>query len=342
MPPRPDLSRWTPVAVNLNGAEPSVDWCDMSGERFTDPFFDQSVARLMKSDEGRSIVRTPLSVLHELDQAPSLNPCGFIFHVGRCGSTLVSRLLGLVPGVIAVREPRPVNNLLEADPERLDEVARVRTLQSLIRALGRVRFGDESHFVLKLSSWNIRKAALFREAFPDVPMVWVQRRPLEVLASMFADPPGWLALRNHPAKAAQFFGLDPAAVMRMDGFEFAAQLLASMFDAAADAELGIIDYDDLPRAVSDVVAPLFGITFSSADRTLMEEQARYHAKSADAVPFSDDSERKRRVPERAAAVSSTLLDPRYGVLNDRRLAQRQAQASNEPAGKAPDVAACDL
>jgi hypothetical protein len=324
MPQSPDLARWTPVAVNLDGAEPSVDWCDMSGERFTDPFFDQSVARFMSSGKGRSIVRTPLSALHDLDQARSLDPCGFIFHVGRCGSTLVSRLLGLVPGVIAVREPRPINNLLEADLERLDEAEQVRLLRSLIRALGRVRFGDERHFVLKLSSWNIRKAALFREAFPKVPMVWLQRRPLEVLASMFVDPPGWLALRNQPAKAAQFFGLDPAAVIRMDGFEFAAQLLASMFDAATEFDLEIVDYDDLPRAVTDVVAPLFGITFSAADRLLMEEQARYHAKSANAVPFSDDSERKRSAPERAVAVSSALLDPRYGLLNDRRLAQRQA------------------
>jgi hypothetical protein len=269
------------------------------------------------------VVRTPLAVLHELNQAPSLEPCGFIFHIGRCGSTLVSRLLGLAPGVVAVREALPVNNLLEADPGRIDEAEQVRALRSLIRALGRVRFGDERHFVLKLSSWNIRKADLLHAAFPGTPLLWLQRRPLEVLASMFTEPPGWLALRNHPAKAAQFFGLELEAVKRMDGFEFAAHLLAAMFDAAAAADPAVIDYNDLPDAVAEVVAPLFGIALSADDRAAMAEQARYHAKSAAAVPFTDDSERKRRVPGRAAAVCAALLDQRYELLNDRRRVERR-------------------
>jgi len=318
----PDLARWTPVALNLSGPEPSIDWCDMSGERFSDPFFDQTVARLTKGAEGRSIVRSPLGALIELDGEPSLDPCGLIFHMGRCGSTLVTRLLGLVPGVLAVREPRPINNLLDVDPALVDQSMQVQVLRALIRALGRVRFGDERRFVLKLSSWNIRKASLFRLAFPGVPMVWVQRRPVEVLASMFKEPPGWLALSNHPAKAAQLFGLDPTAIARKDGFEFAAQLLASMLDAAADTDACVIDYDDLPGAVPDIVAPLFGIDCNAADRAAMEIQARYHAKSAGAVPFADDSERKQAVPERARAVASSLLDGRYALLNDRRLAQR--------------------
>ena len=36
----------------------------------------------------------------------------------------------------------------------------------LVRALGRKRFGDERHYVLKLSSWNVHALALFRRAFP--------------------------------------------------------------------------------------------------------------------------------------------------------------------------------
>ena len=191
-----------------------------------------------------------------------------------------------------------------------------------MRALGRVRFGDERHLVLKLSSWNIRKAALFRRAFPEVPMVWVQRRPVEVMASMLKDPPAWLALRNHPAQAAQFFGVAPAVVTGVDGFEFAARLLASMFDAAAESDACIIDYDDLPGAVADIVAPLFGIDINASDRAMLEEQARYHSKTAGAVPFTDDSERKRAVPERVKDVSSSLLDERYSLLSTRRAEQR--------------------
>jgi hypothetical protein len=322
MPSIPELAHWTPVALNLNDPEPGIDWCDMRGERFTDPFFDHTVARLVNNGAGRPVVRTPLDALLELDAAPSLEPSGFVFHMGRCGSTLVGRLLGMLPGVVAVLEPRPINNLLEAYPTRLNEEAQIQILQLLVRALGRVRFGDERRLVLKLSSWNIRKAALFRRAFPEVPMVWVQRRPVEVMASMLKDPPAWLALRNHPAQAAHFFGVDPAVVTRVDGFEFAARLLASMLDAAAESDVCIIDYDDLPGAVADIVAPLFGIDINARDRAMLEEQARYHSKTAGAVPFTDDSERKRAVPDRVKDVSSSLLDERYSLLNTRRVEQR--------------------
>ena len=322
MPSITELVHWTPVALNLNDPEPSIAWCDLRGERFTDPFFDHTVARLVNNGAGRPIVRTPLDALLELDAAPSLEPSGLVFHMGRCGSTLVGRLLGMLPGVVAALEPRPINNLLEADPARLNEAAQIQILQLLVRALGRVRFGDEQRLVLKLSSWNIRKAALFRRAFPHVPMVWVQRRPVEVMASMLKDPPAWLALRNHPAQAAQFFGLDPATVTGVDGFEFAARLLASMLDAAAESDARVIDYDDLPGAVADIVAPLFGIEINASDRAMMEEQARYHSKAAGAVLFTDDSEHKRAVPERVKIVSSSLLDERYTLLDKHRLSQR--------------------
>ncbi|MEI9982427.1 MAG: hypothetical protein WDN69_03955 [Aliidongia sp.] len=52
-------------------------------------------------------------------------------------------------------------------------------LRLLIRALGRIRAGDEARYVVKLSSWNVRLLALFRQAFPDVPWIWVHRAPAE-------------------------------------------------------------------------------------------------------------------------------------------------------------------
>ncbi len=319
MSARPDLSRWTPVAIDVNGAQPSIDWCDMRGERFGDPFFGQTVARLTDGAGARPVVRTPLSALAEFDGEPSLDPSGLVFHIGRCGSTLVARLLGLVSGVLAVREPQPINSLLEAEASHLDEAQRVETLRLLVRALGRVRFGDERRFILKLSSWNVCSARLFLRAFPGVPVAWIQRRPVEVMASMMKAPPGWLALRNRPLAAARMFGVEPGELTGVDGFEFAARLLAAMFDGAEQLDACVVDYLDLPGAVPDVIAPHFGISLDESDRAAMADLARYHAKAMEPVPFSDDSAQKRAVPERALAVSSALLEGRYGRLDDRRV-----------------------
>ncbi|HSS25481.1 MAG TPA: hypothetical protein VLL82_14015 [Mycobacterium sp.] len=151
------LARWTPVRLDFSGPAPTVDWADLSAERFVDPFFDQTVARWASGPGARPLVRTGLEALLALDSEPSLEPAGMIFHLSRCGSTLVSRLLGTLPGVVVAAEPAPLNALLGLDPDRVDEAGLVRVVRLLVRALGRCRHGDERRLVLKCTSWNIRR-----------------------------------------------------------------------------------------------------------------------------------------------------------------------------------------
>jgi hypothetical protein len=131
-----DLARWTPVRSDFSGPAPAVDWADLSAERFAEPFFDQTVANWASGPRARRLVRTGLEALAALDSEPSLEPAGMIFHLSRCGSTLVSRLLGTLPGVVVVAEPAPLNALLGLDPDRVDEAALVRIVRLLARAPG--------------------------------------------------------------------------------------------------------------------------------------------------------------------------------------------------------------
>ena len=84
-----DLARWTPIRFDFSGPNPSIDWADLSAERFVEPFFDQTVARWATGPRAQPLVRTGLDVLLALDREPSLDPVGMIFHFSRCGSTLV-------------------------------------------------------------------------------------------------------------------------------------------------------------------------------------------------------------------------------------------------------------
>jgi hypothetical protein len=172
-----DLARWTPVRLDFSGPAPAVDWADLSAERFVEPFFDQTVARWASGPRARPLIRTGLEALVALDSQPSLEPAGMIFHLSRCGSTLVSRLLGTLPGVVVVAEPGPLNTLLGLEPGRVDEAELVRVVRLLVRALGRCRRGDERRLVLKCTSWNIRRRAILAAAFPETLWIWVQRDP---------------------------------------------------------------------------------------------------------------------------------------------------------------------
>ncbi|MBS4729473.1 hypothetical protein MSM1_14355 [Mycobacterium sp. SM1] len=311
-----DLARWTPVRVDFSGPAPAVDWADLSEERFVEPFFDQTVVRWVSGPRARPLVRTGLDALVALDGEPSLEPAGIIFHLSRCGSTLVSRLLGTLPGVVVLAEPTPLNALLGLDPGRVDEATLAGVVRLLVRALGRRRHGDERRLVLKCSSWNIRRRGVLAAAFPETPWIWVQRDPVRVLASLLAEPPGWLGLQATPTRAAWLFGLDPAAVSAMARAEFAARALGAMLQAAADDPVGrlCIDHADLPAAVWRRVASHLGLETDPAAIGRMIEESHFYAKDPAGRVFAGDDPDRRPVTDAMREAARRFAEPGYRAL----------------------------
>jgi hypothetical protein len=318
-----DLARWTPVRLSIERPQPVIDWCDLRDVRFTEPFFGQTVARWTGDDPPRPLARTGLQELVALDGEPSLDPAGFIFHLSRCGSTLLSRLLATLPGVVVVSEPEPLNALLEADPTLVDPDGQVAVLRLLVRALGRVRFGDERRYILKLSSWNIRRFDLFRRAFPGTPWVWVDRDPVEIMASILAGPPGWMQLQRYPRQAEHLFGLDPFEASTMGREEFSARVLNAMCAAvlAAEGKPLLLEYEDLPDAIWTRVAPFFGLSLDPAQIACMRDEAQFYAKDPVKRPFAADGAAKRAVPDIVRELAREIVGPNYARLEARRIAQ---------------------
>ncbi|MDI3315056.1 MAG: hypothetical protein QJR12_12545 [Mycobacterium sp.] len=315
-----DLARWTPVRLDFSGPVPAVDWADLSAERFAEPFFDQTVVRWAAGPRARPLVRTGLEALVALDGEPSLEPAGIIFHLSRCGSTVVSRLLGTLPGVVVLAEPTPLNALLRAlpglEPDRAGGAAPARLVRLLVRALGRCRHGDERRLVLKCSSWAIRRRVLLAAAFPDTPWVWVQRDPVRVLASLLAEPPGWLGFQAAPALAARLFGLDPAAVAAMGRTEFAGRALGAMLEAALADPAGrlCVDHAELPAAVWNRVAPHFGLEIDPAALRQMIEESRLYAKDPGRRIFAGDDPKRRPITEAMREAARCFAEPGYRAL----------------------------
>jgi hypothetical protein len=94
---------------------------------------------------------------------PHLNvQCDFIFHVSHCGSTLISRLLGLLPECFALREPALLR--------RYDELSSHGLLQPMLGLWSRVYLNEQralikatsfvSNWAIPLMEWNDRSRAL--------------------------------------------------------------------------------------------------------------------------------------------------------------------------------------
>src|SRR5690348_15298359 len=107
-------SDWVPAQIRSTPAGPMVDWCHLGDLRFTAPFFAQTIERAM-SHPFNQLLRpsTPLAAMAE-PAAPELRPAGLIFHMSRCGSTLVSRMLAALAQNVVLSEPGPLDQILHA------------------------------------------------------------------------------------------------------------------------------------------------------------------------------------------------------------------------------------
>ena len=313
-----DIAAWTPVNLAIEPPAPTIDWCDLSDLKFSEPFFSQTLIRVGNEPVSRPLVTSDLSALSQVEAvAPGRDPDGFIFHLARCGSTLVSQMAASLDGVAVLCEAEPINTLLGLDAASVDVAHQIECLRLLIRAFGRGR-GAARRFIVKFSSWNLLYLDVLRRAFPDVPCVFVARDPAEVTASILAGRPGWMGLRRDPARAQSLLGVASEPGAELDDAGFCIAVLQRFFVAALDAEPAgtlFVDYRALPNVVVDHVLPWFGIVPTDVERLDLARVARLDAKSPGAV-FVPDGAAKR-----AALASQTayLVEKNLATLYEKYL-----------------------
>jgi hypothetical protein len=304
-----DLSGWTPYSVRSDGSGTTIRWCYTDGLPFTDPFFEQTIERCLL-DPFRLLFwrETDAAELAEFAaRRPGLAPAGFIFHMSRCGSTLVSQMLAGVPRALVISEAPPIDAAIRAGSGD--------GLRSIVSALGQRRAAEQETLVVKLDAWAILDLALIRRAFPGVPCVFVYRDPLEVLASQLGHRGYHVIPGTLPPER---FGLAAGEPEAMPPERYVATALASLCAAAArgarEHQLTLIDYPSLPGAVLDTIAPLFGIELSSSERARLEQIATRDAKNP-YLEFEADSEAKSAAASPAArSAAAEIAGPAHAEL----------------------------
>src|SRR5262245_14392800 len=118
---------WVPVWVDCRGPSPTVEWCDLGPCRFCEPFFDRTVEAALRQPFHQLFrVQTPIDVL---ESEGAKRPTGFIFHMGRCGSTLIAQLLASLESTVVISEAQPIDAVLRADVPDPDEALRISWLR---------------------------------------------------------------------------------------------------------------------------------------------------------------------------------------------------------------------
>jgi len=285
---------WAPGRSARGCTEPAFDWFWPGGQAKFTSFYEDRVRCAWNRPLNR-LVRTRTSLDQLVAGAVKQEagrPDGFIFHMSRCGSTLLARLLAQLEGSVVLSEPEPLDALVQwaarADLPRANSA-----LQAMVTALGRDLCGRKSHFFIKLDSWHAPALPLFRAAFPGVPWLFLYRDPVEVMASHLFVPGRHVA---RGALADEILGIEAGEFISRE--DYCARALAKICGAVLgnwrpDEGL-LVNYSEIQGAIPKRVCDHFGLQPTRAESAAVAAAATLHSKSG--ANFTSD-----RLAKRAAA-----------------------------------------
>jgi hypothetical protein len=228
--------------------------------------------------------RTRFAALEALHaEAPGLRPAGLIFHMSRCGSTLIAQMLAQLSATIVLSEPQPLDALIRLRRRGVDDATLAGWLRGMAGALAQPRNGEQRLF-FKFHAWHVLELPLIRRAFPGVPWIFVFREPRAVLRSheRMPGPEVTAGMIDFPGAgvAADTFDPEPPA-------EYAARVLAAFCEAAlaqhASGPCAFVAYDDLPEAFFSELLPFFGVAATSEECERMRAASRRDSKAPSIV-----------------------------------------------------------
>jgi gluconate kinase len=182
------ITNWIPYRLSYSNNEWTLTWLDLGKERMIHPFFDETISVCRCRQKERSGLESLSSAAFlpvACEGLSALAPSAFIFHVSRCGSTLLSQAFSGPEENIVVAEAPLLDDILRAGETdaQLNTASREHWFRAAIRLMGQWRNFKETAYIIKLDSWHIHFYELLREWFPQTPFFFLYRRPDEVIAS---------------------------------------------------------------------------------------------------------------------------------------------------------------
>lgn len=242
-----------PVAIDPaedGNGRPAVYWADIGQHPFREWQFLYTIAHLAETGEIGASFATDMDVLQDpaiLDRG--IAPRGFIFHVSRCGSTLLAKALARSDANIVINQGGPLQhgfwslvtdgwrNPPDPTPENLS------LFRQLVLAMTRRRHPDQTNAFVKFISWNTLCVDFISRAFPDVPQLFLYRDAAEVIASVRKNTTAALEARG-TAKGSLIAG----PVQDTDDVKYLTKCYNNYFRYALDAVpqgLKVLNYRDI-------------------------------------------------------------------------------------------------
>lgn len=277
-----------------------VHWLRTPGASFRDPFFRMTTNRIFARARGRLLMETGVDALFRQGARARLYPAGFIYHVSRCGSTVLSNMLNVVADHFVLAEPTPLGALFQRSTLFADEQW-VELIRASINSLSAHAPSSARHFFLKFSHVMTHQVPLIRSAFPSVREIFVYRDPIEVVVSLVSnDPLPWIWSES-------LSGIPRMRAMEMPVTELTSRIVGAMLKAMCEhvsEHTLLINYSQLGPSTPGMLLRHFGITPTDSIIAKMVSGLSHYSKDpTHSRSFIADSSKKRELASAAICLS---------------------------------------
>ncbi len=288
---------WLPITLNSKLFR--IRWIKTGTGPLNEPLFRETVRKLQAGKPGASECETELFLLQESFPRPSwVPPAGIIFHMTRCGSTLVANALRMAERSVVVSESNAMAQMMEwvGSVSRYWSHLGAEYIGALATAFAYYRGGDPGQVVIKCTTSGTWSLAAVRALWPSIPCLILIRNPLEVLVSNSLKPPVWY-VQWYNSRQVPWLGIPPTEVMAGNIVDYCAWVIGRSCSEALGA-IGegcqILDYSEITPHVIKRVGEHFNLRFSVEGERAIADVLQRDAKNPNRT-FAGDSAAKRQL-----------------------------------------------
>lgn len=285
------ISNWIPINLVEKENEIYFEWMYFSDLPFAEPFFEETIVKCRSHSYNSKRFRLISTAENIIDWSKELDFVelkGLVFHVSRCGSTMLSQSLATSSENIMVSEAPIIDQILRSNA--FDPDIKTVLLKSVLRFLGQKRFPDQKHLIIKLDAWSIFEASYLRSVFPEIPFALLYRNPGEVLRS-HQKMAGMHMVPNLIPPSV--FGISSKEVEEASFQQYQVLVLEKYFQSFSDVyktdqNVIMLNYNDGMKNVIERFIAFINVDFSENELNAMLERLKKHSKNENAV-FTGDS-----------------------------------------------------
>lgn len=285
------IANWIPIKLIEKENEVYFEWIYFSDIPFADPFFEETIAKCRShsyNSKSFKLISTAENLIDWSKEVDFVELKGLVFHVSRCGSTMLSQSLATSSENIMVSEAPIIDDILRSDAFDVDTKSVL--LESVIRLLGQKRFPEQKNLIIKLDAWSIFKASYLRSVFPEIPFALLYRNPGEVLRSHQKMAGMHMVPNIIPSSV---FGITSKEIQEVSFQQYQALVLEKYFQGflnfyEIDSNVIMLNYNDGMKNVIERFISFIDVSFSENEINLMLERLKKHSKNESAV-FAGDS-----------------------------------------------------